>query len=83
MSLEGPNHNPLGTRFLHPWTENTQYDPDDETLKFGGQEGWDVDACPYETDVAEDRQKIQTLLENEWKPAYDIVYYCSPYLNII
>lgn len=80
LSLEGPNHNPLGTRFLHPWTENTQYDPNDETLKFGGQEGWDVDACPYETDVAEDRQKIQTLLENEWKPAYDIVYYCSPYL---
>lgn len=80
LSLEGPNHNPLGTRFLHPWTENTQYDPDDETLKFGGQEGWDVDACPYETDVAEDRLKIQTLLENEWKPAYDIVYYCSPYL---
>ena len=80
LSLEGPNHNPLGTRFLHPWTENTQYDPDDETLKFGGQEGWDVDACPYETDVAEDRQKIQTLLESEWKPAYDIVYYCSPYL---
>ena len=30
------------------------YNPDAETLEFGGQEGWDVDACPYETDVAAD-----------------------------
>ena len=80
LSLEGPNHNPLGTRFLHPWTENTQYNSEAETLEFGGQEGWDVDACPYETDVAEDQPKIQALLEAEWKPAYDIVYYCSPYI---
>ena len=80
LSLEGPNHNPLGTRFLHPWTSDTIYNPDAETLEFGGQEGWDVDACPYETDVPADQSKIQTLLEAEWKPAYDIVYYCSPYI---
>lgn len=81
LSLEGPNHNPLGTRFLHPWTDETQYNSDAETLEFGGQEGWDVDACPYETDEAADQPKIQTLLEKEWKPAYDIVYYCSPYIR--
>ena len=81
LSLEGPNHNPLGTRFLHPWTDETVYNPDAETLEFGGQEGWDVDACPFETDEAADQEKIQTLLEKEWKPAYDIVYYCSPYIR--
>jgi len=54
LSLEGPNHNPLATRFLHPWTSDTIYNPDAETLEFGGQEGWDVDSCPYETDAAAD-----------------------------
>ena len=81
LSLEGPNHNPLATRFLHPWTQDTIFNPNEETLEFGGQEGWDVDACPYETDVPEDQSNIQTLLEAEWKPAYDIVYFCSPYVR--
>ncbi|MBQ9231583.1 MAG: leucine-rich repeat protein [Prevotella sp.] len=87
LSLEGPNHAPLGTRFLHPWTDDVDYDPSQETLTFGGEEAWDVDVCPYETDgtsddwVPENRQLILSLLEREWKPAYDIVYYCSPYLR--
>ena len=81
LSLEGPNHNPLATRFLHPWTSDTIYNPDAETLEFGGQEGWDVDSCPYETDAAADQANIQALLEAEWKPAYDLVYYCSPYIR--
>ncbi len=81
LSLEGPNHNPLATRFLHPWTGNTLYNPNAETLEFGGQEGWDVDDCPYETDDPADQHNIQVLLEAEWKPAYDLVYYCSPYIR--
>lgn len=78
LSLEGPNHLPLGTRFLHPWTDETQYDGSQETLTFGGEEGWDVDVCAYDTE--EDVSEIQALLEAEWKPAYDIVYYCSPFI---
>lgn len=82
LSLEGPNHNPLATRFLHPWLSgSTIYNPEEETLEFGGQEGWDVDSCPYETDKQSDQANIQALLEEEWKPAYDLVYYCSPYLR--
>ena len=87
LSLEGPNHAPLGTRFLHPWTEDVDYDPAQETMTFGGEEAWDVDVCPYETDgtsddwVPENKQQILSLLEREWKPAYDIVYYCSPFLR--
>lgn len=78
LSLEGPNHLPLGTRFLHPWTNETQYDGSQETLTFGGEEGWDVDVCAYDTE--EDEEQIQALLTAEWKPAYDIVYYCSPFI---
>lgn len=80
LSLEGPNHNPLGTRFLHPWTD-VVYDSSEETLTFGGVEGWDVDACPYETDDAADNANITDLLTREWKPAYEIAYFCSPYLR--
>ena len=80
LSLEGPNHNPLGTRFLHPWTDMA-YDSNEETMTFGGVEAWDVDACAYETDKASDNANIVSLLNAEWKPAYLIVYNCSPFLR--
>ena len=80
LCIEGPNHAPLGTRFLHPWVDMA-YDYTQETLTFGGEEGWDVDACRFETDKAADAANILALLEAEWKPAYDIVYFCSPYLK--
>lgn len=80
MCIEGPNHAPLGTRFLHPWID-AEYDYTEETLKFGGEEAWDVDACRFATDEAADAANIFALLESEWKPAYEIVYFCSPYLK--
>ena len=80
LCVEGPNHAPLGTRFLHPWID-AEYDYTEETLKFGGEEAWDVDACRFSTDKAEDAASILALLEQEWKPAYEIVYFCSPYLK--
>lgn len=80
LSLEGPNHNPLGTRFLHPWTDML-YDSSEETMTFGGVEAWDVDACKFETDKAEDNANIVNLLTAEWKPAYEIAYFCSPFLR--
>ena len=80
LQLEGPNHAPLATRFLHPWVD-VEYSADDETLTFGGQEGWDVSACRYETDDPAAAADILALLEREWRPAYEIVYNCSPYLR--
>ncbi|MBR3467888.1 MAG: hypothetical protein IKH15_11810 [Bacteroidales bacterium] len=80
MSLEGPNHSPLGTRFLHAW-QNVDYDYTEETLTFGGQEGWDADyIAGRETDSASDKADILSLYEQEWKPAYEQVFFCSPYL---
>lgn len=80
MCIEGPNHDPRGTRFLHPWVDVT-YDYNDETLKFGGEEGWDCDYCKFSTDKASDQANILALYTSEWKPAYDFVYHCSPYIE--
>lgn len=78
MSIEGPNHAPLGTRFLHPWVDVT-FSAEDETLKFGGEEGWD--ANNYNDALYADEASVLSLYEAEWKPAYDLVYFCSPYLK--
>ena len=81
LSLEGPNHAPLGTRFLHPWID-AAYDSTkkQETLKFGGEEAWDVDAAPWDSDDSAHEQDMYNLLEQEWKPAYEIAFNCSPFI---
>lgn len=80
MCIEGPNHDPRGTRFLHPWVD-VDYDYTEETLTFGGQEGWDCDYCKFDTDTAADKANVLALYESEWKPAYELVYHCSPYIE--
>lgn len=83
LSIEGPNHAPRGTRFLCPWVD-VAYDPDEETLTFGGEEGWDCDYVKYETSrdkgTQADWDNILALYTNEWQPAYNCVYDNSPYL---
>ena len=80
MCIEGPNHAPRGTRFLHPWVDVT-YSSTDETLKFGGQEGWDDDFSSVgSSDDATKESKILQCYESEWKPGYNLTYHCSPYI---
>lgn len=82
LSIEGPNHSPRGTRFLCPWVD-VAYSPDDETLTFGGEEGWDCDYVKWETSkkgTQSDWDNILNLYTNEWQPAYNCVYDNSPYL---
>lgn len=81
LSLEGPNHAPRGTRFLHPWVD-VEYSTSDETLKFGGEEGWDCDYVGggLSSDKASDQAAIQALYESEWRPAYEVVFNNSPYI---
>ena len=83
LSIEGPNHAPRGTRFLAPWVD-VEYSPDDETLTFGGEEGWDVDYVKWETSrkkgTQADWDNIRALYESEWRPAYNCVYDNSPYI---
>lgn len=89
MMIEGPNHDPYMTRFLVPWTEDVFYDYLNETLSVGAespsegskQEGWDADiVAGYSTDSEEDANAIMGLYLSEFKPAYDAIYYCSPYI---
>ena len=80
MCIEGPNHNPRGTRFLHPWVDVT-YSASEETLQFGGEEGWDDDYSSVgSSDEPDDAAAILACYESEWKPAYDLVYFCSPFI---
>lgn len=85
MSIEGPNHDPAGTRFITPWVDVT-YSPADETSMIGGLEAWDADYMPYETSdegTQSDWDNILALYNAEWAPAYEIVYNCSPYIAAI
>lgn len=92
MMIEGPNHDPYLTRFLVPWTDDVFYDYANETLSTGAQspsdgskqEGWDADIVgDYSSDKAADAEAIMNLYRTEFKPAYDVAYYCSPYLASI
>lgn len=92
MMIEGPNHDPYLTRFLVPWTDDVFYDYANETLSTGAQspsdgskqEGWDADIVgDYSSDKAADAEAIMNLYLSEFKPAYDVAYYCSPYLASI
>lgn len=89
MMIEGPNHDPYLTRFLVPWTDDVFYDASAETLSVGAraasdgakQEGWDADiVADYSSDDSADEAAIQSLYEKEFKPAYDVIYYNSPYI---
>lgn len=89
MMIEGPNHDPYLTRFLVPWTSDVFYDASAETLSVGArsasdgarQEGWDADiVADYSSDDLADESAIQSLYETEFKPAYDSIYYNSPYI---
>ena len=81
MCIEGPNHDPRGTRFLHPWVD-VDFDSSEETLTFGGEEAWDGDfVAGLGTDDAADKAAILALYESEWRPAYDLVYHCSQWIE--
>lgn len=83
MMIEGPNHAPLMTRFLVPWTDEVWYDATkkEETLKFGTEEGWDADIVgQYSSDNAEHQAAILTMYATHFKPLYDLIYFTSPYL---
>lgn len=82
MMIEGPNHKPLLTRFLTPWTNDVFYDQSQETLSIGDpngekEEGWDADIAG-DFDTEEDN--ILPLYESEFKPAYNAIFYNSVYI---
>lgn len=86
IHLEGSDHTPKSVGFDYPW-DNTRYSSAKDVEAMGAivQEGivgaWEVGAAgEYETDSASDEANIQDMLNNEFKPAYDIAYNNSPYI---
>lgn len=83
MSIEGPNHNPRGTRFITPWID-VIYDQNEETLCINDDEAWDCAiAGPNETSNEGTQagwDAILSLYNSEWRPAYDCVFNNSPYI---
>lgn len=82
MMIEGPDHTPMLTRFLVPWTDDVYYWGDEESLSVGTEKGWDADiAADYDT--KKQPTEILALYRSEFKPAYDAIYFHSPYLAYI
>lgn len=82
MMIEGPNHAPRMTRFLCPWTSDINYSSANETLQNYDEEGWDADiVADYSSDESGDEAAIQALYESEFKPAYDLIFFTSPYIR--
>lgn len=94
MTIEGPDHDPMGTRFIVPWDENTRYgvdasgDKKKEGLFFGcvggdvtkGKFAWDLAAYDSRDGHYDTDDKVQQMWRTEFKPAYDIVYYNSLFI---
>lgn len=80
ITLEGSDHDRRVVMFSHPWNEKMIYSASDEFLSllpYSGSKrgGWEVSNCyDYSTDKASDESSIQSVLETEFKPAYDVAF---------
>lgn len=89
IHMEGSDHTPKSVGFDYPWSHTKfihETKNNDATIgaiqSDGGVIGaWEVGmAGEYVTDEAADESNIQTMLNTEFKPAYDVAYNNSTYL---
>lgn len=75
ITLEGTDHARRLALFNYPWNENVKYLGSNECININGNDvldnGWEVSNC-YDLDTKSDQNAIQTKLEQEFKPAYDV-----------
>ncbi len=85
MHLEGTDHTPMAVGMDYPWSA-TRYDASKEAMGAIGNTGdvvaaWEVGAAgEYEPYATADQANVQAMLDAEFKPAYDVAYYNSPYI---
>ena len=85
MHLEGTDHTPMAVGMDYPWSA-TRYDASKEAMGAIGNTGdvvaaWEVGAAgEYEPDATADQANVQSMLDAEFKPAYDVAYKNSPYI---
>lgn len=89
IHMEGSDHTPKSVGFDYPWSHTKfvhETKNNDATIgaiqSDGGVIGaWEVGmAGGYATDEAADESNIQTMLNTEFKPAYDVAYNNSTYI---
>lgn len=80
ISMEGTDHSQPLAKFAYPWNSDVQFLAAEEGLTIvkgtGSYEtGLEVGNCHgYSTDKASDQAAIEALLQQEFKPAYDLVW---------
>ena len=89
IHMEGSDHTPKSVGFDYPWSHTKfihETKNNDATIGAIQSDGsvigaWEVGmAGEYATDEASDESNIQTMLNTEFKPAYDVAYNNSTYL---
>lgn len=80
ISIEGTDHSRKMVMFNYPWNSDVQYLYSNECLNIvkgvdDYDNGWEVGNCHgLDTDKSTGQTAVQTALEAEFKPAYDLVY---------
>lgn len=80
LTLEGTDHSRRLAQFQYPWNNEVEYRASNECLNIvisnnNFDNAWEVSNCHgLSTDEASDQAAIQSVLEAEFKPAYDVAW---------
>lgn len=88
IHMEGSDHTPKTVGFDYPW-EHAKYSSKKDVEAMGAIQpdgnivgAWEVGmAGEYETDSLADEPNIQTMLDAEFKDAYNVAYHNSPFIS--
>ena len=89
ISLEGTDHARKLVMFNQPWNSDVKYLASNECLNIelgtnSYDKGWEVGNCfDLDVDKAYDQENVQTVLEAEFKPGYELAFYNSTLLHPI
>lgn len=91
IHMEGSDHTPKSVGFDYPWS-GLKYSSKKDVESLGAvvsSDGsivaaWEVGAAgQYETDSKTDESNIQKMLDDEFKPAYNVAYKNSPFIMCV
>ena len=86
IHLEGTDHTPMGVGFDYPYSE-LKYSASRGALGATNKSGdvvaaWEVNAAGgFATDETNDEENVKSMLDEEFKPAYDVVYNSSTFIK--
>lgn len=86
MHMEGTDHTPVSVGMEYPWLQ-TRYDATKEAMgaslsATAIDAAWEVGAAgQLEPDSLDDQQAVQAMLDAEFRPAYEVAYNCSPFIE--